>query len=162
MKTKLLATLIFLSIFAISCKERKLTSVQIKDMNLKITIYEDEAKLYDTHNKVFKNNNEIKFGKKGNRVRVIYSEIGKEYFPNDVGFLAKALNTKDDLKKYILKNGVFGVSYSDKPNKKGKIYKHYIFYLKKGNKYYKFRNNETFNYKMKNFDYIKNAIESLQ
>lgn len=160
MKTKLLGVLIFLSIFTTSCKEEKLVTVPIKDTDLKITLYENEAKLYDTYNKVIEDNNEICFGKK--KKRVIYKEIEEKYFPNDVDFLAKALNDNDEIKKYTLKNGAFGVSYTTKPNKKGKTYKHYIFYLKKGDKYYKFRNNETFNYKMKYFDHIKNAIESLQ
>ncbi|CAL2086211.1 hypothetical protein [Tenacibaculum sp. 190524A02b] len=162
MKKRFLGLLILMTILVVSCKERKLTTLQIKDTDLTITVYEDEAEHNKNCFKIFEDSHELQLGKKGKRVRVIYREIEKQYYPENVELLAQAVTMHDDIKKYTLKNGAFGVSYQAKPNKKGKVKKGYIFYFKKDNKYYKIYNNETFNYKMKYFEHIKNVMESIQ
>ena len=159
MKTKFLIVIILLSIVTVSCKEEKLVIRKIPRTNLEISLYESEAKLYDTYNKVVEDNASIFFGKK--KRAVICTEIEETYFPNDVDFLAKALEEHDDIVKYTLKNGAFGVSYTTKPNEKGKTYKYYYFYYKKDNRCYKFQTHLA-NYKMEYFEHVKNSMESLK
>ena len=159
MKNKFLILLAFFSIIFISCKKEKLVTVKVIGTNLEITLYESEAKLYDTYNKIRDDNRSIHFGK--NKSTVMWDEIDEKYFPNNVEFLATALSEHDNIKKHSLKNGAFGVSYETKPNKKGKTDKRYIFYYKKDNKHYKFFTHLA-NYKMEHFDNVKNSMESLQ
>lgn len=159
MKAKFLGALMFLLIFTTSCKEEELVAVKIPRTNLEITLYESEAKIYDTYNSVVKDNDAIFFGK--NKSTVIYDEIDENYFPNDVDFLVKALDKHDNIKKYTFKNGAFGVSYETNPDEKGRTDKLYYFYFKKNNRYYKFQSHLA-NNKMKHFDNVKKSMESLQ
>ena len=43
-----------MTILVVSCKERKLTTLQIKDTDLAITVYEDEAEHNENCFKIFK------------------------------------------------------------------------------------------------------------
>ncbi len=149
-----LFTLVFLS----SCK-KEYVAFPIVNTDLEITLWKSEITYNKNASGIFKDN-EVYFGK--DRERVKYEEIEASYFPTGIIMLKEALSGNDNIQTYTLKNDAFGVSYETKPDKKGDIDKNYIFYFKKGDRHYKFTNNDTFNDEMQYFDHVKEAMESLK
>ncbi len=76
----------------------------------------------------------------GNRARVDVKEITASVYPADTSMLKEAVTGSEDFVELIetkqLSNGAFGIIFKMKGSS-GTTIKHYIFYFKKGNRFFK-------------------------
>jgi hypothetical protein len=153
MKKQIIVSML-LSIFAVSCAKEMVT-VPIEGTQLKVTFNKGDRIDVDKYS------TELILGSK--KMRVQLKSIKDSTFPTDLAFLLKAFKENASTKiteKHTLKNGAFGISYTI--TDAGSVKKNYLFYLKKGSNCYRLTNNEFYNTEMKDFDYIKGVIESIQ
>ena len=153
MKKQIIVSML-LSIIAVSCTKAKVT-VPIEGTSLKVTINQGDKVDVDKYS------TELILGSK--KMRVQLKSIKESTFPTDLAFLLKAFKENASTvitEKHNLKNGAFGISYTVTDG--GTVKKNYLFYFKKGSTYYRITNNEFYNTEMRDFDYIKGVIESIQ
>lgn len=100
----------------------------------------------------------------GGHARVNVIEITPSVYPADVDMLKKAVSESEDFVEMIdtkkLSNGAFGVIYKEKGSDGKSIIKNYVFYFKKGDRY--FRMEPVFNSELKDLDSQVAAWESMK
>lgn len=99
----------------------------------------------------------------GGRARVSFKEIKAAAYPTDTTMLKQAVSGSEDFIELLetkqLANGAFGTVYKMKGSD-GSTIKHYNFYFKKGNRYFKME--PVFNSELKDLDKQIAAYESLK
>lgn len=99
----------------------------------------------------------------GGNARVSFTEIKEAAYPSDTAMLKKAITSSEDFIEMIetkqLANGAFGSIYKMKGSD-GSTIKHYNFYFKKGNRYFKME--PVFNSELRDLDKQIDAYASLK
>lgn len=100
----------------------------------------------------------------GGSARITFSEISGNIFPTDTAMLKKGVTQSKDFVELIdtkqFANGAFGIIFRQKGSNGTSIIKYYIFYFKKGNRF--FRIEPLFNNDLEDLDEQLAAFESMK
>ena len=165
MKKILLQLTLIAALFLQACNNKPLEETKLEKYDLTITSPKLDAPPEYTDYNPSETDTEIAdydFNMGGN-ARVSFKEIKAAAFPTDTAMLKEAVTKSENFLELIetkqLKNGAFGIVYKMTGSGGGPV-KHYNFYFKKGNRYFKIE--PVFNSELNDLDQQIAAFESLK
>ncbi len=165
MKKILLQLTLIAALFLQACNNKPLEETKLEKYDLTITSPKLDAPPEYTDYNPSETDTEIAdydFNM-GGHARVSFKEIKESAYPKDTAMLKEAITKSEDFVELIetkqLKNGAFGIIYKMKGSS-GATIKHYNFYFKKGNRYFKME--PVFNSELNDLDQQIAAYESLK
>jgi len=163
MKKQLLSLIIILMVVLQSCS-KPAEDVKLEKYDLTITVPKLSKQPEFTDLKLSERDTELsRYDFNVGKPRINIIEIVPGVYPTDINMLKKVIATDEDFVEITdtkeLKNGAFGVIFKKKGSS-GTVIKEYLFYFKKGTRYFKME--PVFNSELKGLDDQISAYESLK
>lgn len=164
MKKQLLRLAIILFVACQSCSSKPAEDVKLEKYDLTITVPKLSSPPDFTDTKFSETDTDwSNYDFNVNKGRITVGEIAESVYPANADLLKKAISADPDFIELTdtkqLKNGAFGVIFKKKGSN-GSPIKYYLFYFKKGTRYFKMQ--PVFNSELKGLDEQVAAFESLK